>query len=199
MDALVPIRKRRRNSHHIELESEKDSHLGLSISVLLHFIGLVLFSKRYQLSLYQVSSLVTAICFAHFLILFFQILLSCNQLHHIRIRRRRSSISSRLFVPYDIEIDKNQPVTSISAIIGLRGSNAEKIASALCYVSIGDIFVAVLVNIIESDKHLLSNSLMLTAMFGVWLVLTWPLEYALKSDKWHYIGVSVYVHRLEHY
>ena len=80
-------------------------------------------------------------------------------------------------------------MNSIFALIGLRGSNAEKAASELLYLMIGNSFLAVSLNMIQTDVNYYLDIMIMLSIFGVWLILSWQLEYHIQSDIAHYLGV----------
>ena len=189
------VRKRksrmRRGSYYHELEPEKLYQTRLSASMALCIGTLIYYAKEYSLTIYNVSAIINGILMAHFFVLFFKIILSCHSLHHVRVKRRRSSLGNQLFIPYDVETDYEEPLSSVSAMIGLRGSNAEKLVSSLVYLVIGNSLMAVTMNIVESDQNYYTNMMIVLGLFALWLILTWPLEFTLKSDWPHYFGVIV--------
>lgn len=190
-ELTIPVRKIRRNSYYHELQHEKTNQFYLSISIASWLAMLIYHCKQHQLSIYQFASYASAILVSHNFILFFHLLASSKQLHYVRIRRRRFDIGNVLFVPYGIEEDKSRPLTSVSAMIGLRGSNVEKSFSSLSHLIIGITLVAVTENLIQSDKYFFSNVVMLMTGYGLWLLLTWQIEYTVKSDLLHYLGAGM--------
>ena len=151
--------------------------------------SIAIYFSANNLNIYQVTALFHTILHAHFWILWFKILASCNNLHHFRIIRRKSPVCNLLWIPCDIESDKNQPFGSVSALIGLRGSNAEKIPSALIYGNIGINLTAIINNMVNTDSHYYSNLMAICCVVGYWLMLTCSVGEHFKADLFHYVGV----------
>merc|ERR1711991_976559 len=78
----------------------------------------------------QCISMIMFILAIHFFISFSMVIYGFNSLHLMRVKRRRSSTSSALFIPYGIDQDVTKPMDSISAVIGLRGSNSEQFSGS---------------------------------------------------------------------
>ena len=185
--------KKRRNSHYHELATEKTHQSRLALSVIVSVAILIYSAKKYGLTIYNVSGIMNGILFAHFFILLFSILISCQDLHHVRVKRRRSLLGGQLFVPYAVETDKSTPLYSVSSIVGLRGSNTEKLISSLMYLVVGNSVCSITMNIIESnnDESFLTNIMALIGAYGLWLLLTWQVEHTFESDVKH--GISFFI------
>ena len=187
---VMPKLKRRRQSYYPQLESEKESQSMFSASIISCVFGAIHYCKYYELSVYNLAGIMNGIFFGHLFVLLFHIFAASENLHFVRVKRRKSSMSNHLFLPYDTENDPSKPLDSISGMIGLRGSNAEKIVSSLSYLIIGNSWLAVGMNIMETDNYYL-NILFILGNFGLWLVMTWQLEYTFRSDFLHFLGVAM--------
>lgn len=186
------IKKRRRNSLYSELKPEKIQRFVLTVSLGISYVLLIVIGNQYRLNQYQFAGLAMGILFIHLFMLFCIILFSMKNLHHIRIKRRKSPLGNALFVPYAIEENENAPLVSISAMMAIRGSNAEKLLSCMghMYIAIGLVFLGL--NIINGDSQdFYTNIMMIGGLMGLWLILTWQLEYTLISDIFHHFGAAI--------
>ena len=183
--------QRRRSSCYPQLEREKSSKGLLSASVISSIFTAIYLAKKHHLNVYNLSAILNGFFFLHFFAFFYGILATTQHLHFVRIKRRRSSIGQQVFVPYGVESDGAEPLTSVSALIGLRGSNIEKLVSSMIYLVIGNSLFAVSMNIIETDINFYTNIGVIISIFGLWLILTWGLEYSWRSDSLHYFGVCI--------
>ena len=186
------IKKRRRNSLYSELKPEKTQLFGLTVTLGISYLMLIIIGYKYRLNQYQFAGLSMAILAILIFTSFCIILCSMKRLHHIRIKRRKSPLGNALFIPYAIEEHEDMPLASISAMLALRGSNAEKIISSMGHmcIAIGLIFLGL--NIINGDsKDFYTNIMMIVGEIGIWLILTWQLEYTLFSDYLHHFGVTI--------
>ena len=174
-----------------QLASERRYQFGISISFVITCSILIYSIKKYNLTVYNAASLLNAVIQIHFWLSFFKILASCHKLYHIRIRRRMSpfGIGNLLSVPSGIESDIYERLDSVSALIGLRGSNVEKLVSMLIYLQLGSQLIVLIRNLINTDTYFYTNILGIISIIGYWIILTYSVERNWKADRLHYLGV----------
>ena len=172
-----------------EFKYEQRHQFIISTSLAISYIVLVYIAKEYKLTIYNVSALLNAAIQTCFWVSFLIIILSCRELYHIRILRRKSSFAKFLFLPYQCKEDLHQPMGSVSALIGLRGSNVERFVSMLIYLQLGAQFIVLFRNITNTDKYLCTNILGTIGTTGYWFILTYSIEHDMRADIVHYLGV----------
>ena len=181
-----------RNSNSKQIENKHQWQLLASnISC---YLLLLYYASANALNIYQISSLMIGILFLHFFITSLHIILTCEQLHYIHIKRKRSSLGkkNKLFIPYKYQDLKTVPLKSYSSLIGLRGTNAEKNALALGYTIIGIMLVTITINmILLSIVDNYADIAMLFSICGWWILLTWSIEDTRLSHPVHLTGVAM--------
>ena len=120
---------------HVEhLKHERYTRLVFVLSILIGIVGIFIGNKLTEkITSYHLMSFALLCCMLAFNIHFFSTVFSFKHLHHIRIKRRKATFASHLFIPYGYEEDKNIPLSSISALVATRGSNVERMFSFTQY------------------------------------------------------------------
>ena len=192
MEAKARQRRQRRLSCYDQLHNEKISRYLFTLSVVICIATIIYFGKIYGLMINQCVSMIMLILGIHFFISFSMVIYGFNSLHLMRVKRRRSSTSSALFIPYGLDHDVFKPMDSISAVIGLRGSNSEQIAGSILHPYGAMAFVVFLTNI-DSNPDISSDICGIFAYLGGWLLCNFSLEHkSIAHDVIHFIGAGLY-------
>eukprot|EP01084_Bolivina_argentea_P305424 527630_1 len=188
------------DTHCQELEEERHSKLAFTnLFTLIIVIILIAGKLIHNITIYQIISF-TLTCIiigfdVHCLIAIF----SFDHLHFIRIKRRRAPNATHIFIPYSFEEQENIPMSSISLMTGLRGSNVEGVLTYCLTLTFGLIFTAVCIKWIETntfERKDIGLLLLLISAYGTLLVSAWNLEENVESkisNIMHYITAMMYV------
>eukprot|EP01083_Nonionella_stella_P178463 630468_1 len=195
-------RKSRQKSYFEDLRPESDDKLQVTASIGV-FIGLHVFiGQMFDLNVYQMHALLMSIFIIHFKYSMLKTVLTSDSLHFVRVRRKPLANSSSLYLPYGIESNDGVTLMTISNMIGLAGSNAERTASATVYPVSAIAMNATLLNINSCGFNVV-NTVLLTSMCGLWMLVMWPWdgrEHTLsgtwnngtKGEALHLLGVAMF-------
>eukprot|EP01083_Nonionella_stella_P243130 847491_1 len=195
-------RKSRNKSYFEDLSPESDDKLQFTASIGV-FIGLHVFiGQMFDLNVYQMHALLMSIFVIHCTYFLLKTVLTSDSLHFVRVRRKPLANSSSLYLPYGIESNDGVSLMSISNMIGLAGSNAERTASATVYPVSAIAINATLLNINSCGFNII-NTALLTSMCGLWMLVMWPWdgrEHTLsgiwnngtKGEALHLLGVAMF-------
>ena len=193
--------KRRLSCYH-QLHDEKKSRYLFTFSVTICIVTIIYFGKICGLMMNECVAIIMCILALHFLILFLIVISGFDALHLIRVKRRRSSHSSTLFIPYGIDQDETRPMDSVSAVIGLRGSNSEQIANSLILSYGAMAFVTSLTDMMNNPHHAMgkdsnihnSSTCLMVACLGGWLLCNFCLEHeSFIHDAIHLVGAGLFI------
>ena len=192
-----------------------------SIILVIGSIIIVTQSIQYGFSYYETSAFIQTLFLFSWWMLLIYVAISTKKLHAVTIHRERSQSITTLFVPNGVDMHEAIPFLSISDMIGLRGSNIEKISSAILYTVSGlgiSCFMSKLFEQIVSQSAFHSESIIeplsnepllfepqwidnissleiaICAPIGCWLLLTWGVHTDSNIKYYtHFIGAGIYV------
>ena len=121
------------------------------------------------------------------------IILRADDLHHVRVRRRRHSSTYSLFVPMEVDNDTEREIHSISDVIGLCGSNMEKIANSVLFTLSGMAAGCIISRIMEEPFNV-EYIFAFGCPVGMWLINAWSVNSDCICEKMmHLLGAGLYV------
>ena len=204
MDSMQPLPKMRSRdrgfSRYHQLEDEKKYRYLFSISVIISIITIINIAQIYHLQMNECVALIMFILVIHFFALFGIVISGFDSLHMMTVKRCQSRVSSTLFIPYGVHKDITKPMDSISAVIGLRGSNSEQISQCIFGSYAALAFVVILTNMLNNpysaDGHNSSDICAMLGIMGGFLLCNFELEHksALHHhDLVHIIGAALFM------
>eukprot|EP01083_Nonionella_stella_P030269 83002_1 len=124
----------------------------------------------------------------------FRCINSFTHLHYVRIKRRRAPNADFVFIPYGFEERRNVPMTSISQIVAMRGSNTERIHAVFYFVTFGMLYSVICIKWAEiangygGASQMIELTLFTISIFGFFMSNLWELEEKSRlSNTMHYI------------
>ncbi len=120
-----------------------------------------------------------------------------KHLHFMRVRRRKAENAKYLFLPYSFEEKTNIPMSSISMLVMLRGSNVEHVFNLLWNSKFIFIVCSIFTKLIElkppnntNYKTYIALLLFFIGSYGFHNVTLWELDkHSSFSNKMHYLSV----------
>eukprot|EP01083_Nonionella_stella_P186712 684357_1 len=183
------------------MQVEHQMQFRLTLTILLGVPSISYYGLTNDWNIYQIAALLSALMCGIFWVAFLQVLLTTNDLCQVTVKHRQSSMISSLYVVASVTRNESQPADSISSLVGIRGSNIEKVNTVVCNTNVGLVSACLLTYISTNyqrnklDYNVyddLDAVLGLIAMVGYYTASTWQLNYVSRfSTFMHYIGAAL--------
>eukprot|EP01083_Nonionella_stella_P074609 202441_1 len=174
-NAEPSTRRVRQQSFFQQLVPERSFKSWFTTSIFL-WIAIVLgFTLPNDFNIYQITAMMNLVFAVHLYGIIIAVIVNTDNLHFLRVRRKPLPGNSFLFIPYDVEAKPNEPMYSISSIIGLEGTNLARLGAGAMYPSVG---LCLAMGVLYSTQcgFGVSAFCMFGLSFGFWLIATFQWE-----------------------
>lgn len=183
------INKKQEEKDRIEpIDKELKLKICFTLSILLSTSVMFHYALHKTYNFYQIAALVQLVLVVNFFCFFWIMFISSKKLYAIRIRRGKVADTRLLFVSEKLERNNEKAIESVSAMIGLQGSNLDKMACATIYPATAINVTAVIFHIVHQYKdkgnYNLADIAILIGAFGLWSLITWHLENTKKKQTY---------------
>eukprot|EP01084_Bolivina_argentea_P113586 202401_1 len=177
-----------------DVQNEKYIGAFVSVYIILAF-SVLFYSFNGHGQFYHFIALLFLTLWIMYIVYFIYIVCNVKSLHYILILRKPldNFNTDSLFIPYKIFEDKTKPITSVSHLFALRGSNFEKTSTLILSMAFGMIFAAVSNKWTqEIDIRIKIELIILMASgFCCIFLVSWDIstetKYSQTTDILHYI------------
>mmetsp|Transcript_31267 Transcript_31267/g.50698 ORF Transcript_31267/g.50698 Transcript_31267/m.50698 type:complete len:271 (+) Transcript_31267:71-883(+) len=176
--------------------TEELSQANFTFVIVVGSSSIMWYAQNHDLNFYQAISLIAVLVFSLFwYFVMGEVLFGAQTLDFVfKPKTRKSRNMPGLVMVDSHQQDKKKPITTMSDIIGIRGSNAQKLASCLLSLLSGLLSAAHICKLLDTTNQgtPYDSYLALLAAFSVFMIPTWEINYEEGvSDALHAVAACV--------